>query len=144
MSVATEFSESFNFIDICAGLKQISAEYKFNSDYGLYVTGVVDVIQDNVPFTTDNSGNFTLFKSPYPPTTNLTSTIGRFQYRNSPTTFLQYGYLKINTAGEIYTMLSPNTTYYIPQNQVDISIRYVVMENLQYTLTIPYAWARIS
>lgn len=144
LSVATEFLESFNFIDICTGLEQISAEYKFNSDYGLHVTGVVDIIQDNIPFTTDSSRNFTLFKSPYPPTTNLTSQIGRFQYRNSPTISMYYAYLKINTVGEIYTTLSPNTTDYIAQNQPDISICYAIMENLQYTLTTLYAWVRIS
>lgn len=145
LSVTTEFSESFNFIDIYTGLEQISAEYKFNSDSGLYVTGEVDIIQDNIPFTTDSSGNFTLFKSPYPPTTNLTSRIGSFQYRDSPTSTPTYnGYLRINTAGEIYTTLSPNTTYYIARGWSVISIRYTIMENLQYTLTTPYAWVRIS
>ena len=144
MSVTTEFSESFNFIDIYTGLEQISAEYKFNSDYGLHVTGEVDIIQDNIPFTTDSSGNFTLFKSPYPPATNLTSQIGTFQVRDSPTTSTRNGSLRINTAGEIYTTLSPNTTYYIARGWSVISIRYVIIENLQYTLTTPYAWVRIS
>lgn len=76
--------------------------------------------------------------------TNLTSQIGSFQYRESPTTSMHNGYLRINTAGEIYTTLSPNTTYYIAQGWSVISIRYAIIPNLQYTLTTPYAWVRIS
>lgn len=143
LSVATDFSESFNFTEIYDGIEQNSAIYAFNSTRKLYVSGQLYITYNNIPFTTDSSGKFIICKTPYPPAKQQ-DRIGSFNTRNSPTTNMSTAFLSVDSNGNIYTTKSPNTTYYIANNKNTITIDYSVLPDLQYTLTTPYAWVRIS